>query len=53
MAAGGEVILHPEAVEEIGHGNMKHGHDHLDKWVVEQRKKSIKTLRKLKPPVKT
>jgi hypothetical protein len=52
MAAGGEAIIHPDAVAEIGHGDMDHAHNFLDGWVVEQRKKLIKTLRKLRPPVK-
>lgn len=52
MAAGGEVVIHPHGVADIGHGDMEHGHNYLDKWVVDQRKKNIRTLKRLKPPVK-
>jgi len=52
LAAGGEIVIHPDAVAEIGHGDMDSGHRFLDGWVVDQRKKLIKTLRGLKPPVK-
>lgn len=59
IVAGGEYLLHPEHVrkaDEIvnklppGTGDLKRGHDHLDKWVVEERKKHVKMLNKLPPP---
>ncbi len=51
-AAGGEYILDPRIVSIIGFGNIKHGHEVLDKWVMKNRKKHIKTLRGLAPPAK-
>ena len=50
IAAGGEYVIEPETVMEIGGGNMKAGHDALDHWVVSHRKEHAKTLSKLKPP---
>ena len=50
IVAGGEAILHPDAVRDIGNGNVTSGHDRLDSWVLETRKKHINTLKKLSPP---
>lgn len=50
VAAGGEYIIPPEVVQDIGHGNMKHGHDVLDKFVLKIRKHHISTLKKLPGP---
>jgi len=50
IAAGGEVVLHPDQVREIGHGDLEAGHRVLDKFVVGVRKQNIETLKKLKPP---
>lgn len=52
IAAGGEYIIPPEVVQDIGHGSMKAGHDVLDKLVLKIRKHHIETLKKLKPPKK-
>lgn len=52
IAAGGEHILPPEIVRRIGGGDIKKGHDILDKWVLAVRKKHIKKLRTLSPPKK-
>lgn len=52
IAAGGEYVIPPEKVVEIGGGDVDHGHEVLDKWVVEQRKKLVNTLKKLPPPSK-
>ena len=52
IAAGGEFIVPPEAVAEIGGGDMKLGHDRLDDMVLSIRKKTIRTLRKLPKPKK-
>lgn len=51
IAAGGEIVLTPK---QIIHrfGSLEKGHKALDHWVVETRKKHIKTLRGLKPPRK-
>lgn len=53
MAAGGEFVIPPEVVAEIGGGNIKHGHQILDQWVVANRKKHISILRKLPGPAKS
>ena len=50
IAAGGEYIIHPNKVKEIGHGDMAKGHKVLDKFVLHTRSEHIKTLKKLKPP---
>ena len=52
VAAGGEYILPPEVVQDIGHGSMKAGHDVLDKFVLKVRKHHIDTLKKLPGPKK-
>ena len=53
MAAGGEFIASPQDVARIGGGDIKHGHEVLDKWVVENRKNHVKTLKKLPGPAKS
>jgi len=50
IAAGGEFIVSPEMVKEIGHGDIIKGHRVLSKFVLHVRKEHIKTLRSLKPP---
>src|SRR5882724_5804084 len=50
VAAGGEFIIHPDVVKEVGHGDIAKGHQVLDKFVLHTRAQHIKTLRKLKPP---
>jgi hypothetical protein len=50
IAAGGEYIVHPVAVRAIGGGDLEKGHNQLDTFVKEVRKRHIKTLRGLKPP---
>lgn len=52
MAAGGEYIVPPEVVAEIGHGNIDHGHKILDAWVKSTRRTHIKTLSKLPGPAR-
>jgi hypothetical protein len=52
IAAGGEYVVHPEQVAEVGNGDVDAGHRVLDKFVLGVRKKNIKTLQKLKPPKK-
>lgn len=52
IAAGGEFVVPPEAVAEIGGGDMKTGHDRLDDMVLHIRKSTIRTLRKLPKPKK-
>ena len=50
ILAGGEYVLSPDQVRKAGGGDMKRGHDRLDDWVLETRKRHIRTLRNLKPP---
>jgi len=50
VAAGGEYIIAPDVVKDIGHGDMTKGHDVLDKFVLKVRKHNIKTLKKLPGP---
>lgn len=52
IIAGGEFVVHPKDVAEIGGGDIARGHKELDKWVLSRRKKQIKTLQKLAPPAK-
>lgn len=52
VTAGGEHVLSPDEVRVIGDGDMTLGHRLLDNWVLEQRKKHVKTLQKLQPPAK-
>ncbi len=53
VVAGGEYIVSPEHVAEIGGGDLKHGHEVLDEWVKRGRKKHISELQKLPGPAKT
>ena len=52
MAAGGEFIISPDDVARVGGGDMDHGHKILDQWVIDTRKKHVKTLRKLPGPAR-
>lgn len=52
IVAGGEYIISPEVVARIGGGDHKRGHEILDKFCLEVRKKHIKTLQGLPPTVK-
>lgn len=52
MAAGGEFIIPPHKVAEIGGGDIAIGHDILDMFVQDMRKDLIKTLSKLPGPAK-
>lgn len=50
MAAGGEFIIHPDAVRRVGGGDLKRGHEILDHFILHTRKKNIKVLKKLPGP---
>lgn len=52
LASGGEYVIDPESVARIGGGSLEKGHDILDSMVMQTRKKTIKTLRKLPKPRK-
>ena len=50
IAAGGEYVVSPEAVQAIGNGDLERGHNTLDELVKSVRKNNIKTAR-LEAPV--
>lgn len=50
MAAGGEFVIPPEKVAEIGGGDIERGQNILDDMVRQTRQKAVKTLRKLPGP---
>jgi hypothetical protein len=52
VLAGGEHVLSPEQVRDVGEGDIDKGHKVLDGFVLEVRKRNVKTLRKLPPPSK-
>lgn len=52
VAAGGEVVLTPEQVAEVGGGDMDSGHQILDAMVKRIRAKTIRTLKSLPGPKK-
>lgn len=53
MIAGGEYVIPPEVVEEIGNGDISKGHKRLEAWVLHERKKNIKEQQRLKGPIKS
>ncbi len=52
MAAGGEIVMPPNEVAIVGDGDIDLGHRLLDNWVVQNRKKHIRTLSQLPGPAK-
>lgn len=52
IAAGGEYVVPPEAVQSVGGGDIKRGHEILRAFVVHARKKAIDTMKKLPKPVR-
>jgi hypothetical protein len=50
VAAGGEYVISPENVTNIGGGDIDIGHKNLDDFVKQYRAKTIKTLQKLPGP---
>ena len=52
MAAGGEHVIPPEAVLQVGGGDQDRGHSIIDAWILNERKKLIKTLRGLPGPAR-
>lgn len=53
IAAGGEYIISPEQCRAIGGGDVTKGHEILDAFCLHVRKRTIKDVSKLKPPVKS
>jgi hypothetical protein len=52
VAAGGEYVVHPDAVREVGGGDLDMGHKVLDEFVKRIRKELVKTLKGLPGPKK-
>jgi hypothetical protein len=52
VAAGGEYVIHPIAIEEMGGGDINVGHRALDDFVKTMRAKTVKTLKNLPGPAK-
>lgn len=52
VTAGGEHVLSPEDVKVVGDGDVILGHALLDNFVMQNRKKHIKTLKSLSPPAR-
>lgn len=50
IAAGGEVVIPPEIVRNLGSGDINHGHDILDELVKHVRKQTIKDMQNERPP---
>jgi hypothetical protein len=53
VAAGGEYVLSPAQVREIGNGDLDTGHKVLDKFVKRSRNELVKTLKNLPGPKKS
>ena len=52
IVAGGEYLLGPEQVKHIGDGDLTRGHDKLDQFVLEARRRNVKTTANLPGPKK-
>ncbi len=52
VAAGGEYVIHPDAVIRLGNGDMDVGHRALDQFVLKMRAKTVKKLKGLPGPQK-
>lgn len=52
IVAGGEYIIPPGVVEEIGGGDMTKGHSILDSFVKSHRKRTVKHLKSLPEPAR-
>lgn len=50
IAAGGEYVIHPDDVANIGDGDLDKGHQHLDEFVKKMRARTVATLKKLPGP---
>lgn len=50
VTAGGEFVVPPEIVTELGHGDIEYGHEVLDHLVKDIRRKTVATLKKLPGP---
>ncbi len=52
VTAGGEYVIPPHVVAQIGGGDIKHGHNVLDAWVNKLKEDHIRTLKRLPGPAK-
>jgi hypothetical protein len=52
VAAGGEYVIPPDVVANVGGGDMDAGHKELDDFVLKMRAKTVKTLKALPGPKK-
>jgi hypothetical protein len=52
VAAGGEYVIAPDDVINVGGGDLDHGHQILDSFVKKMRAKTVETLKKLPGPKK-
>jgi 8-oxo-dGTP pyrophosphatase MutT (NUDIX family) len=52
LLSDGERVVMPSHVKAIGRGDLRRGHAILDNFVLSERKKNIKKLKSLPPPVK-
>lgn len=53
IAAGGEYVLTPAQVAKRGRGDLKRGHDEIDKWVKDRRATLVGKLKSLPGPKKS
>jgi hypothetical protein len=52
VAAGGEYVIHPDDVTDLGEGDLDNGHRILDSFVKKMRAKTVQTLKNLPGPKK-
>ena len=52
VAAGGEYVIHPDDVTNLGDGDLDNGHRILDSFVKKMRAKTVQTLKNLPGPKK-
>jgi hypothetical protein len=52
MAAGGEFVVGPADMHDLGGGDYKSAHEAMDAWVKAERANLIKTLKNLPGPAK-
>jgi len=50
MLSDGEFVVPPEVVAELGAGDVALGHDVIDAWIMDERKRAIDTIAALPPP---
>jgi uncharacterized protein (TIGR02594 family) len=50
MLSDGEFVVPPEVVAELGNGDTALGHDALDAWIMDERRRAIDAIASLPPP---